>query len=819
MKAKMKISFLSVFLLFIVMNSNAQLTDVVMWYDCDNGALINSRPDGGWWNLNPEYPADPTSGGPWRTTTSLLGKYESQDTTIIKQHAYWIKASGCNVISCDLTNSCSPSQSGLGADMLRYVTGVNLAFQLQLKYLSKITEFDAPTAYPTIRLTSTNYSNLTLMLNDMYALYQAYPTKWYKLDDGTANTSKPFIVIFADGGLLNTWAQSGIPSGAKDSRFNIRYSNGYLLAQANITQTDGNSYKYISGSLPFWFFVENTATSTGYYKTVYKNKPSGSGVEQMITWASVHLGSSSWDGLRDLVNGVTPIVRYSQNISSLSPQVLLANRFNYAIGWYNEPQEGLSRNKSTHIEPNVDWGFTEFNEFASQMYILRNYSKNAPPSPVPYYFNDVTNKLKIKLDGYPTEYRISNNSSFSGASWTFLNVGTNGISLSGINQSQAIYVQTRNGFGTSQVGNILRSGSMLTTTIDDQDVSSITYSGTWQTGAWSGYYDTSCRYSNSTGASAKFMFTGTGIQWIADKNADHGKANVYIDGVLKTTVDLYNATDQLQQIVYSISSLTNSQHTIRIDVTGTKNPNATGYYVNIDAFKITDTNTSTIAIDDMYTSSITYSGSNWQTGLWSYYFNNSCHYSNTSGSTASFTFTGTGIQWIADKNADHGKADVYIDGVFKTTVDLYNVSDQLQQVVYSTSSLSYGQHTIQINVTGTKNSSAIGTYVNIDAFQIVGGLKSAFISNDPVKDINETSDLRVISFAVYPNPATGQITINSGQNLVERINLINLEGKVVYSKAVKFIGTKTIDLPLAKGTYFLKLTGDAPFATQKLIIE
>ena len=810
----MKTSFLSVIFLFIVWSSNAQPTDVVMWYDCDNGALINSRPDNGWWYLNPEYPNDPTSGGPWRTTTSLLGKYESQDTTVIKQHAYWIKSSGCNVIASDLTNSCSPSQSGLGTDMLRYVTGVNLAFQLQLKCLAKITEFDAPTVYPTIRLTSTNYSNLTLMLNDMYTSYQAYPTKWYKLNDGTANSTKPFIVIFADGGLLNTWAQSGIPSGAQDSRFNIRYSNGYLLAQSNITQTDGNSYKYIASSLPYWFFVENTATSTGYYKTVYKNKPTGSGVEQMITWASVNLSGSSWDGLRDLVNGVTPIVRYSQNISSVSPQVLLACRFNYAIAWMSEPQEGVSRNKSTHIEPNADWGFTEFNEFASEMFTLRNYTKIAPPTPAPYYFNDISNKLKIKLEGYPTEYRISNDAGLSGASWMFLNVGEGGISLSGINQSQAIYIQTRNGFGTSQVGSILRSGSNLTITADDQDFSSISYSGTWQTGSWSGYYNNSCRYSNVSGSSATYVFTGTDIQWIADKNADHGKADVYIDGVFKTTVDLYNATDQLQQVVYTISSLTNSQHTIKINVTGTKNSSSSGTYVNIDAFKVTDTNTSNIIIDDMCNSSITYTGSNWQTGSWSYYYNNSCHYANAAGSTASFTFTGTGIQWIADKNADHGKADVYIDGVFKTTVDLYNATDQLQQVVYTISSLSSGQHTIHINVTGTKNSSATGTYVDIDAFLITGGLKSAYISNVP---INEANNVQL--FKCFPNPASSQITFNTGQKEATGIRIMDLQGRTIFLNNERFSGTKTINLSITRGIYFLNLTGEVPFGTQKLIIE
>ncbi len=393
---------------------------------------------------------DGTGGnGPWRTTTSLLGTYQSQDPAVIKQHAYWIKALGCNVMACDLTNS---GPSGKGAPY--YFNGINLAFELILKNLPEITEFEAPSVYPVIRLTGTNYSNLTLMLDDMYALYQQYPAKWYKLDDGTANKDKPFIEIFADWSLLNTWAQSGIPAQAQDDRFNIRYSNGYLLSQPAITQLDNNNIHKIPGSVPYWLFVENTQDPLkgyGYYEPVYKEMPNGQGVEQMITWASVCINGSDWDGLRDTVDGKTPIVRYTEPVFNLKPKVLLACRFNYPIAWLSHPWEGVSRNKSTHIEPNVDWGFLEFNNVADELYSVKNYGKVAPPTPVIESFNAVQNILKIKLDGFPLEYRISNNENLGGTQWTFLNVGKGGMILdSTIDIGKEIYIQTRNSFGVSQ---------------------------------------------------------------------------------------------------------------------------------------------------------------------------------------------------------------------------------------------------------------------------------------------------------------------------------------------------------------------------------
>jgi hypothetical protein len=46
----------------------------------------------------------------------------------------------------------------------------------------------------------------------------------------------------------------------------------------------------------------------------------------------------------------------------------------------------------------------------------------------------------------------------------------------------------------------------------------------------------------TTGNRATPTFTGTQVKWIASKGPKGGKAAVYIDGVLKTTINLYRAT-------------------------------------------------------------------------------------------------------------------------------------------------------------------------------------------------------------------------------------------------------------------------------------
>jgi hypothetical protein len=85
--------------------------------------------------------------------------------------------------------------------------------------------------------------------------------------------------------------------------------------------------------------------------------------------------------------------------------------------------------------------------------------------------------------------------------------------------------------------------------------------------------------------------------------------------------------------------------------------------------------------------------------------------------------------------------------------------------------------------------------------------------------ITGMSDIRQAYFNVYPNPATNNLTITSGENQVVGIKIIDLQGRVVFTNAKQFSGQKSIKIDLDKGVYFIKLIGEVPFATQKLIVE
>lgn len=92
-------------------------------------------------------------------------------------------------------------------------------------------------------------------------------------------------------------------------------------------------------------------------------------------------------------------------------------------------------------------------------------------------------------------------------------------------------------------------------------------------------------YSNTPTAYAEYTFTGTEVKWLAATSDNRGKADVYIDGVLDATVDLYTAATSRQNIVYSKTGLSNASHTIKIQVRSDKNASSGGYYITIDALQ------------------------------------------------------------------------------------------------------------------------------------------------------------------------------------------------------------------------------------------
>ncbi|PIM66888.1 hypothetical protein CTU88_38235 [Streptomyces sp. JV178] len=94
-------------------------------------------------------------------------------------------------------------------------------------------------------------------------------------------------------------------------------------------------------------------------------------------------------------------------------------------------------------------------------------------------------------------------------------------------------------------------------------------------------------------------------------------------------------------------------------------------------------------------------------------YEDAVHATGTNGDTASLTFTGTAVSVIGEKNSDQGQVEIFLDGTSKGLIDTSATTRSAQAVIYSTSGLSAGSHTIKV----VKRS---GTWATLDGFNVTG---------------------------------------------------------------------------------------------------
>jgi hypothetical protein len=273
--------------------------------------------------------------------------------------------------------------------------------------------------------------------------------------------------------------------------------------------------------------------------------------------------------------------------------------------------------------------------------------------------------------------------------------------------------------------------------------SAVTYAGTWQhehmdkdySGGSPNVGGGTASRSATAGASAEFTFTGSAIQFIGWRGPAAGIADISLDGVPVERVDLYAATDQMRATVFSATGLGSGSHTLRIDVTGLRNPASANSWVAIDAFDVVLPLPQPVITRVQQTdASVTYTTppdtAGWSTSSANKYFSGrTVTASSTTGARATFSFTGTDIRIIGQRRRDSGIARIYVDGVLAGDVDTFSpVQDEFQAAIFAAGGLAPSvTHTVTIEVTGTKRGDAActtppacsaGVMIVLDAFEV-----------------------------------------------------------------------------------------------------
>jgi hypothetical protein len=114
------------------------------------------------------------------------------------------------------------------------------------------------------------------------------------------------------------------------------------------------------------------------------------------------------------------------------------------------------------------------------------------------------------------------------------------------------------------------STGVLQPALFTEGTSHATYHGTWSRSASTAYLGGAARISTHSGADVTIAATGRAIAWVGSTGPKMGKAKVYVDGVYRSVVDLYSATNMHRRVVLRYSWSTIGPHTIKVVSSGTK---------------------------------------------------------------------------------------------------------------------------------------------------------------------------------------------------------------------------------------------------------
>jgi hypothetical protein len=113
-----------------------------------------------------------------------------------------------------------------------------------------------------------------------------------------------------------------------------------------------------------------------------------------------------------------------------------------------------------------------------------------------------------------------------------------------------------------------------------------------------------------------------------------------------------------------------------------------------------------------------FSNEGWETkGKWETVGENKSKFCSTAGDEISFTFEGTGVSIVGNWLKDGGKADVFVDGQMKRTIDCYfNFAKQEHWYMnlYHITNLPEGKHTVKLVVKGEKRPESEGAKVYVN---------------------------------------------------------------------------------------------------------
>ncbi len=122
--------------------------------------------------------------------------------------------------------------------------------------------------------------------------------------------------------------------------------------------------------------------------------------------------------------------------------------------------------------------------------------------------------------------------------------------------------------------------------VSDCTAPGMSYHGTWYLEHYPELFSATLMVTPYMGDYMTYSFQGTQVEVISLKHWNYGIMDVYIDGELQGSADLYSSQIEVQSTVFKVSDLAAGAHTIKLVCSGYKNPEAYFTFVAVDAIKV-----------------------------------------------------------------------------------------------------------------------------------------------------------------------------------------------------------------------------------------
>ncbi len=246
------------------------------------------------------------------------------------------------------------------------------------------------------------------------------------------------------------------------------------------------------------------------------------------------------------------------------------------------------------------------------------------------------------------------------------------------------------------------------------------YAGTWTSVPSASALDSAYKRSSTANASVVIPFKGTRIDYLATKSPDMGKVDVYLDGVLKKTVDLYSPTSTMhQQRVYSSGLLASGYHTLKLKRAAS---NLATAFIDIDAVDVGGSLVGPTFYDDTR-AAFQPCVSGWFKNTSPNAAGGSYVYTSDYGDV-NFLFTGVRVAILVRTGPIYGRAYINIDAGTPVLVDLYSPT-VVYKAVWTSGWLSPGQHMVDFSQAyGDKNPDSQGYAISFDGVNVWGVLNN-----------------------------------------------------------------------------------------------